>query len=98
MFVLADLLPVMITLLFLVINIFSFVNVAVHPWSASCPIDSRERFPICGNRWTLRAAGGKFVYGSSAVCVDFILVPSCSSMWIGVVVGCLFKTVAPKGM
>ena len=88
----------MTTLLFLVINIFSFVNVVIHPWSASCPIDSRDRLPSFGNRWTWRAAGGKFLYGSSAVCDDCILDPSGSSMWIGVMAGCMLVTVAPKGM
>jgi len=42
----------------------SFVNVAVHPASHSCPKDNRDVLPRSGNACAVRAVGGIVSKGS----------------------------------
>ena len=51
----------------------SLVNVAVHPLSHSCPMDTSDPDAKDGKMCTFFALGGKFGMSSWAVCVDVIV-------------------------
>ena len=62
------------------------VNVAVHPWSQSWPIDRRPVVCICGKRCWRRAAGGSVGMFKVRVWVDTMVPPLGNKTVIGRVV------------
>ena len=63
-----------ISSLFLIVNVLS-VNVAVQPWSHSCPIDKRPDVVIWGNRCWMHASCGRDGMSRVRVWVDDMVLP-----------------------
>ncbi len=81
--------PCKINLSLCVINTLSLSNVAVHPWSQSCPTEMRD-VARSGNRCTVWASGGKSIW-SLPSCELVIFCPLDTVTRIGLVVGCTSK-------
>jgi hypothetical protein len=69
---------------------FSFVNVAMQPWSQRTPTEIRAWSARSGKMWAWRASSGRLGRSRWQVWVDWMLRPLGSWTWIGCRVGVLF--------